>query len=70
MYKYIIKEYDSTVWEETDGRENKYRYALNVYLVKIVSLSLKISLYREIGSPGHGKYFVDGLKTIDKRYLR
>ena len=36
----------------------------------IVSLTLKIGIYRLIGSPDHEKYVVDGLNKIDKSYRR
>ena len=41
-------------------------YALAVYLVTIVLLKLKISIYRAIGTPGHGKYVSDGINVRDK----
>ena len=46
------------------GCDNKYICALAIYLMKIVSLTLKISIDRSIGAPGHGKYVVDGLNEI------
>ena len=36
----------------------------------IVSLTLKIGIYRSIGSPGQVKYVVDGLNTRYKSHLR
>ena len=40
------------------------------YLIKIVSLTLNISIDREIGTPGNSKDVVYGLNAIDKRYMR
>ena len=43
---------------------------LSVYLVAIVALTFKVSIYRSVGEPVHGKYVVDGVNFRDKRYLR
>ena len=45
---------------------NQYRCSLAVYLTKIILLPLNISVDREIGASGNGKYFVDGLNIKDK----
>ena len=66
----IIKENESTLWEEPDGCTKQYICPLAVYLIIIISLSLNISMYRSIGAPGHGKYVVDGIIEIYHIYLR
>ena len=63
MDEYIMKANESTVWEEIDGCAQQYRCALAVFM-DIFSLTLKIILYRAIGSSGNGKDFVDGLNPI------
>ena len=40
-----------------------------MYLITIYSLEFKISIYRAIGAPSHGKDVVDGLYKIDKGLL-
>ena len=39
-------------------------------MTKIVSLTLKISTDKEIGEPGNGGNYLDGLNERDKMYLR
>ena len=70
MDEYIIKPNESTIWEETDGCAKQYRYAIALYLMIFISLTLKIIIDREIVAPGHRKYVVDGLNERDKIYLR
>ena len=65
MDELIIKTKKSNFWEETDGCAKQYRCALYVYLMKNVSLKLKIIIYRAIGALVHGKYAVDGLNETD-----
>ena len=54
--------------EETGGFVNKYICALSVYLMINVSLILNVSIDKEIGDPGNGKYVVYGLNARDKGY--
>ena len=69
MNEYIIKANRSTVWEETDGCENQYIYELSIYVMTTFSLTLKISIYISIDTLSNGKDAVDGLNSIDKRYM-
>ena len=57
MDEYIIKENNSTVCEENIGFTKQYIRELAVYLMKIVLLTLKMSIYKSIGTPGDTKYF-------------
>ena len=52
---------DSIVWKETDGFANKYGCALSVYFMKIISSTLKISIYRSIFLPVNVKYVVESI---------
>ena len=63
-------------WNESSCRK-KVRLGLEqvicastVYLMKLVSLMLNISIDIENGAPDHGKYFLSGLNASNKRYLR
>ena len=58
-----------TIWENTDGCADKYRCASALYLMSFLSQSHTIITDRGISAPGHGKEVVDGLNTIDKRYM-
>ena len=60
----------STLWEDTNGCAKKYRCALDIYLMLVISSSYGIIIYRAINSPGHGNNVVDGLNATEKRYLK
>ena len=48
----------STVWEETGGCDKKYRCALDIYLMTVLSSSYGNIMDRTINVPGHGKNVV------------
>ena len=52
------------------GCTKQYRHELDVYLIKMVPLTLKIIIDGAIGALGHGKYGVYGLNAIDMSYFR
>ena len=58
-----------TIWENTDGCAEKYRCATALYLMSVLSQRHLIIIDRGISAPGHGKYMVDGLNVIYKRYM-
>ena len=60
----------STLWEDTDGCANKYRCALTIYLMTVLSSSYGIIMDRAMNAPGHGKNVVDGLNATEKHYLK
>ena len=59
----------STIWENNDGCAEKYRWALALYLISVLSQSHPIIIDRGISSPGHGKEVVASLNVIDKHYM-
>ena len=59
----------STIWENNDGCAEQYICATELYLVSFLSQSHSIIFYRGISAPGHGKLMVDGLNSVDKRYM-
>ena len=59
----------STIWKNTDGCAEKYRCASALYLMSVLSQCLSLIIDRGISAPGHGKDVVDGLNSIDKRYM-
>ena len=60
----------STVWEDTDGCAKQYRWALDIYLMTVLSSSYGIIIYRAINSPVHLKKVVGGLNATDKGCLK
>ena len=59
----------STIWENTDGCAEQYRYASALYLMSVISQTYSLIIDQRISAPGHGKEVVDGLNTVDKRYI-
>ena len=59
----------STIWENTDGCAEQYICVSALYLMTILSQRHPIIFYRGISETGHGKGVVDGLNSIDKRYM-
>ena len=45
----------STVWKYTEGCAKQYRFALDVYLITVLSSSYVIITYCTINEYGHGK---------------
>ena len=60
----------STVWEDTDGCANKYKFYLDVYLMAVLSSSYGIITNVVINSSGYGNNAVDILNTVDKFHLK
>ena len=62
----------STVWEYTNCCANKYRCALSIYLMTVLSSSYGIIIIMDhaITAPGHGKNVDDGIHATDKNYLK
>ena len=52
-----------------DGCAKHYRCSIAYYLMSYLSKSYQIFLDRDIDTPGHGKYVVDGFNAVQKRYL-
>ena len=59
-----------TVWQDTDGCANKYRCALSIYLMTMLSSSYGIIMDHAINATGHIKNVVDRLNTTEKSYLK
>ena len=60
----------SKLWEYTNGFDNQYICALDIYLMTVLSYSYGITMDCSINASGHGKNVVDGLNATYKRYLR
>ena len=60
----------STVWEDTDGCANQYRYDLDIYLMTVLSYSYGVIMDSAINAPGHGNNVADGMNAMEKRYLK
>ena len=56
--------------EDTDCCENKYRYALAIYLMNVLLSLYGIIMDRSINAPGHGKNVFDDLNATEKCYLK
>ena len=59
----------STVWEYTDGCVNKYRYALDIYLMAVLSYSYGIIIYSQNNALVHGYNVIYRINDTNKRYL-
>ena len=59
----------SPIWENTDGCAEQYRCPTVLYLILFLSQRHSIIFDQDISAPGHGKEVIDGLNTIDKRYM-
>ena len=58
-----------TMWDQTDGCAKQYMCSIAYYLMSCLSKSYQIVLDRDINTPGHGKYVVDGFNAVQKQYL-
>ena len=56
--------------ENTDGCSKKYKCALDIYLMTVLSSSYEIIMDCAINVPGHEKNVVDGLNAMGKHYLK
>ena len=59
----------STIWENTDGCVEQYICATELTLMSVLSQRHSIIFDWGISALGHGKEVVDGLNSIDKRYM-
>ena len=59
----------STVWKYTEGCAKQYRFALDVYLITVLSSSYVIITYCTINGYGHGKNATCALNATEK-YLK
>ena len=59
----------STVWEDTGSSSKKYRCALSIYFMIVLSSSYVIIMYRKINAPGHENNIADGINAPNKCYL-
>ena len=59
----------STIWENTDGCAEQYRFTSALYLMSVMSQCYSILIDRGISAPGHGKEVVYGLNAVDNRYI-
>ena len=57
------------MWNQTDGCAKQYRCSISYYLMSYLSTSYQIVLDRDVDTPGHGKYVVDGFNAVQKQYL-
>ena len=59
----------STIWKITDGYADQYICASELYLMSVMLQCYSIIIDRGIIAPSHGKEVVDGINSIDKRYI-
>ena len=60
----------STVWEDTVDCTKKYRYALDIYLMTMLSCLYGIVMDLAINVPGRVNNDVDGFNTMEKINLK
>ena len=53
----------STVWEDTDGCANQYRFVLGIYLITVLLSSYDIIIDRSINATVHVKNVFDVINT-------
>ena len=58
-----------TMRDQTDGCAKQYMCSISYYLMSYLSKSYQIVIDRDVDTPGHGKYVVNGFNTVQKRYL-
>ena len=58
-----------TTWERMDGCDEQYRCSTELYRMSIMSQAFSVIINRSISAPGHGREVVDGLNSIEKRFL-
>ena len=59
----------SEIRENTDGCAEHYICATKLYLIPMLLHIFSVIIDRGITSPGHGKYFIDGINVIDKMFI-
>ena len=59
----------STIWENTDGCAEQQICASSMYLMSVTSQTYYIIIDCGISAPGNLKVVVDGLNSVDKRYI-
>ena len=58
-----------TIWGNTYGCTEQYRYATALYLISMLSQAFYVIIYRVTSELGHVIEVVDGLNTIDKSFI-
>ena len=58
-----------TIWEETYDWSEHYISATSLYLLSILNFDFQIVIDQGIGTPGHVKNVIDGLNSLDKKFL-
>ena len=58
-----------TIWVNTDGYAEQYRYATALYIMSVLSQGHSIIFNWGISEPGYVKEVIDGLNAIDKRFM-
>ena len=59
----------SKIWGNNDGCAEQYRCASALYLMSVMSQCYSVLIDCIISAPVHFKELVDGLNSIDKRYI-
>ena len=66
--KKLLRPSLSTIWDNNDCAE-QYRCASALYLILVMCQCYSVIIDQGIITPVHGKYFVDGINAVDKRYI-
>ena len=59
----------STIWENTDGFADQYRYDTALYLLSMLVYTYNIIIDSDVVSQVNGREGVDGLNAIEKKSL-
>ena len=69
LLKQLLTSTLSKIWENTVGCEEKYICASVLYHMSHLFQCHSIIIDQGISAPGHAKEVVDGINTIDRRYM-
>ena len=70
LFQQILVSDMSTVWEDTNICDKKYRCDLDIYLTTVLSYPYGIITDHAINGPIHINNVVIGINATDKRYLK
>ena len=68
-YSMFLDAGHSTIWDNTEGCAEHYRWAIALYLFLILLQSFNKIICRRISAPGNGREVVDVLNYTYKRFI-
>ena len=59
----------STIWQNNDGCEEQYICMTALYLLSMWAHAYDVIFDHDVGEPGYGREFIDGVNASNKRFL-